>query len=203
LVDVNDKPYEALTAAARAVDPAAIKKGLPRARPDASLGVPPAPADPLGHFTIRVALKDWDRERGFVKPVSEFPVADLYACWDKGAVYLGLYAQDFAEADFYRDKAIPEIDRAEWIICPANDEKAIHARLGPGGPPACDEPAVSIVNLSGVYMNTRNIAALKVPAKLFGKTAFKPGDTIEFGSTFSTHGRADHVEWKGKFTLRN
>jgi hypothetical protein len=113
----------------------AIKKGAKPARPDASLRVPPAPADPLGHFTIRVALKDWDRERGFVKPVSEFPIADLYVCWDKDSVYLGLYAQDFAEVDFYRGKAIPEIDRAEWIVWPGNNGKRIHARLGPGGPP--------------------------------------------------------------------
>jgi hypothetical protein len=50
-------------------------------------------------------------------------------------------------------------------------------------------------------MNTRNIAALKLPAKLFGKRAFKLGDAIEFGSTFFTQGRADRVEWRGKFTL--
>ncbi len=67
----------------------------------------------------------------------------------------------------------------------------------------CDEPAARIVNLSGVYMNTRNIAALELPAKLFGKTGFKPGDTIELGSTFFTHCRADRVEWKWKFTLRD
>jgi hypothetical protein len=201
LVDIHDHPYELLTAAARALDPTAIKKAPHLARPDASLGVPRAPANPLGHFTIRVALKDWDRERGFVKPISELPVADLYICWDKDAVYLGLYAQDFAEVEFYHDKAIPEIDRAEWIIRPGDDKKPIHAQLGPGGPPSCDEPAVRIVNLSGVYMNTRNIAAVKLPAKLFGKTLFKPGDTIEFDSTFFTQARADRVEWKGKFTL--
>jgi len=50
-------------------------------------------------------------------------------------------------------------------------------------------------------MNTRNIAALELPAKLFGKARFKPGDTIELGST--PHCRADRVEWKGKFTLRD
>jgi hypothetical protein len=62
---------------------------------------------------------------------------------------------------------------------------------------------VRIVNLAGEYMNTRNIAAVELPANLFGKTQFKPGDTIEFDSTFFTHCRADRVEWKGKFTLRN
>ncbi|HEV2436768.1 MAG TPA: hypothetical protein VG077_12280 [Verrucomicrobiae bacterium] len=202
LVDIHDQPYEPLTTAAQALDLMAIKSGPQPARPDASLGVPPAPRHPLGHFTIRRTLADWDRERGFVKPVSQFPVADLYVCWDSKAVYLGLYAQDLAEADYYKDKVIPEADRAEWMVSIGGTNQPIHVRLGPGGPPVCDEPTVRIVNLAGEYMNTRNIAALELPATLFGKTKFKPGDTIEFDSTFFTQARADRVEWKGRFTLR-
>jgi hypothetical protein len=148
-------------------------------------------------------LKDWDRERGFVKPVSEFPVADLYICWSKRAIYLGLYGQDFAEADCYRDKIVPAVDRAEWIISPGEPAQAIHVRLGPGAPPSCDDKTVRVVNLSGVYMNTRNIAAMELPAKLFGKKEFGPGDTIEFDSTYFTQCRADRVEWKSRFTLSN
>ena len=201
LVDIHDKSYESLTSSARALDLVAIKSEHHPARPDASLGVPPAPRNPLGQFTIRLALKDWDRERGFVKPVSEFPVADLYVCWDKNAVYLGVYAQDFVEKAYYKNQIVPEVDRAQWIITVGNTNQPIHARLGPGGPPQCDEPDVRIVNLAGEYMNTRNIAAVELPARLFGKTQFKPGDTIEFDSTFFTHCRADRVEWKGRFSL--
>ena len=203
LVDIHDQPYRPLTAAARALDLMAIKSGPHPARADASLGVPPAPRHPLGHFTIRLALKDWDRERGFVKPFSEYPVADLYVSWNRRAVYLGLYAQEIAEADYYRNKIVPEVDHAEWIVSTGETNQPIHARLGPGAPPVCDEPAARIVNLSGEYMNTRNIAALELPAKLFGKTRFKPGDTIEFDSTFFTQCRAERVEWKGRFTLRD
>jgi hypothetical protein len=201
LVDIHDKPYEPLTAAARALDLTTLKHGPPRRRPDASLGVPPAPRDPLGHFTIGLALKDWERERGFVKPASELPVADLYVCWNKQAVYLGLYAQDIAEVNYYRNKMIPEVDRAEWVVSINGATKPIHARLGPGGPAVCDEPAARLVNLSGIYMSTRNIAALELPAKLFGKKRFNRGDAVEFGSTFFTYCRAERVEWKGKFTL--
>ena len=129
-------------------------------------------------------------------------MADLYVCWDKTAVYLGLYAQDFAETDYYRDKIIPECDRAEWIVSPGASGKALHMRLGPGGPAKCDNPAIKLVNLSGVYMNTRNIGAVELPAPLFGKKRFKPGDTVEVASTFFTHCRSDRVEWKGEFTLR-
>ncbi|HTR78136.1 MAG TPA: hypothetical protein VMH39_08495 [Gemmatimonadaceae bacterium] len=202
LVDIHDRPYELLVTEARSLDLTAMKGGPRTARLDASAGVPPAPADPLGHFTIRRALEDWDRERGFVKPVSEYPVADLYLCWDKSAVYLGLYAQDITETTYYRSKTIPEVDRAEWIVLPGVRLKPIHTRLGPGGPATCDDPAVSLVNLSGVYMNTRNIAAVRLPASLFGKAQFKAGDTVELSSTFFTHCRAEQVEWKGTFTLR-
>ena len=203
LVDIHDRPYELLTAAASGLDVAASKGGPHPVRPDASLGVPPAPRHPLGHFTIRLALADWNRERGFVKPVTEFPVADLYVCWNSKAIYLGVYAQDFAEANYYRNGVVPEVDRAEWIVSIGETNQSIHARLGPSGPPICDEPAVRIVNLAGEYMNTRNIAALELPAKLFGRARFKTGDTIEFDSTFFTQARADRVEWKGSFTLRD
>lgn len=203
LVDIHDRPYESLTAAARALDLRAIKGGPHPPRPDAARGVPPAPRHPLDHFTIRLALDDWDRERGFVNPVSEFPVADLYVCWNRKAIYLGLYAQDFVEANYYRDRIVPEADRAEWMVSLGETNQPIQARLGPGGPPICSERAVRLVNLSGEYMNTRNIAAMELPAKLFGKARFKPGDTIELGSTFFTQARAERVEWKGKFTLHN
>ena len=203
LVDIHDQPYEPLTAVAQALDLMAIKSAPHRARLDASSGVPPAPRNPLDHFTIWLALKDWDRERGFVKPDSKFPVADLYVCWNKQAIYLGLYAQDVSETDYYRNKIIPEVDRAEWSVSIGENSKTIHARLGPGGPPVCDEPALRIASLSGAYYsNTRNIAAMELPAKLFGKAEFKPGDTIEFDSVFLTQARAERVEWKGKFSLR-
>jgi hypothetical protein len=116
-------------------------------------------------------------------------------------VYLGLYAQDIAEADYYRNKIIPEMDRAKWIVSNGETNRPIHVRLGPGGPPVCDGPGVRIANLAGEYMSTRNIAAVELPATLFGKKRFKPGDTIEFDSTFFTQARAERVQWQGKFTL--
>lgn len=203
LVDIHDQPYKELTSMARSLDPTAIKNKHRRVRPDASSGIPPAPSDPLGHFTIRVALKDWDRERGFVNSISKFPIADLYVCWDRSAIYLGVYSQDLAEADYYKDGVIPEADRAEWIVSPGVNRAPIHVRLGPGGAPIWDQPDVRVVNLSGVYMNTRNIAAMELPAKLFGKTTFKRGDSIELDSTLFTFARADRVQWQGKFTLRD
>jgi hypothetical protein len=202
LVDIHDRPYEALTTTAAALDLVRLKQQPALARPDASRGVPPAPRDPLTQFESMTALKRWDRERGFVQPVSEFPLADLYVCWDKKAIYLGLYAQDPTEDIGYKDKIVRASDRAEWIVAPGRSINAIRSRIGAGLEPIVDQPAVRLVNLSGLNGNFRNIAGMEIPAKLFGKDRFKTGDAIAFASTFHTHCRAYRVEWKGRFTLR-
>ena len=201
LVDIHDRPYEALTSTAIALDAASLKRQPARPRPDAAQGVPPAPRNPLEHFAPTLALKHWDRERGFVKPASEFPLADLYVCWNKKAIYLGLYAQDVVEDVFYRDKIVRASDRAEWVVSINGFTKPIQGRIGAGLEPVVDEAAVRMVNISGINGNLRNIAAMELPAKLFGKEKFKPGDTVEFASIFFTHCRAYRVEWKGRFTL--
>jgi hypothetical protein len=126
----------------------------------------------------------------------------LYVCWNTNAVYLGLYAQDFGEAVYQGNKTAPEADRAQWVLSIGNGTKPIHVRLGPGGPPQCDEASATIANDSGDYMNTRNIAAIELPAEVFGKKEFRVGDRIKFDSTYFTQARADMVQWKGTFTLR-
>jgi len=202
LVDIHDRPYEALTTIASALDLAGLKKQPAPARPDASQGVPPAPRNPLAQFEPTLALKHWDRERGFVQPVSEDPLADLYVCWNKKAIYLGLYAQDVTEDVFYKDKIVRASDRAEWVVFLGGSNKAIRSRIGAGLEPIVDERTVRLVNISGINGNVRNIACLELPAKLFGKDRFKTGDAIELASTFHTHCRAYRVDWKGRFTLR-
>jgi hypothetical protein len=200
LVDIHDKPYDLLTSTARAIDLAALKSKPMLARPDASQGVPAAPRDPFADFTATLALKHWDRERGFVKPVSEFALADLYICWNQKAVFLGLYSQDIVEEAFYRDKIIPKGDRAEWIVEPSKG-KRIHARIGGGLEPIVNEPSVRIANLSGFNLNVRNIACLELPAKLFGKDRLRAGDVIDLPSTLFTHCRGYRIDWQGRFTL--
>src|SRR5262249_58785339 len=105
-----------------------------------------------------LALKHWDRERGFVKPVSELPLADLYICWNKKAIYLGLYAQDPTEDTFYKDKIVRANDRAEWIVSIGTNR--IRSRIGAGLEPIVDEPAVRLVNISGINGHFRNIACI-------------------------------------------
>ena len=202
LVDIHDRPYEALTKAASALDLVRLKEQHEPARSDASAGVPPAPRNPLAHFEPNLALKHWDRERGFVEPVSEFPLADLYVCWSRQAIYFGLYAQDVTEDAFYKDKIVRASDRAEWIVSLGGSTNSIRSRIGAGLEAIADNPGVRLVNISGINGDFRNIACLEVPAKLFGRDRFKTGDGIEFTSTFLAHCRAYRVEWKAKLTLK-
>jgi hypothetical protein len=201
LVDIHGRPYEAITSTAAAFDLCGTKEQPAQTRLDAAQGVPPAPRKPFERFEPTLALQQWDRERGFVKPASEFPLADLYVCWDKKAIYLGLCAQDVVEDVFYRGKTVLASDRAEWVVTVAGLNKTIRGRIGAGMEPVFDEPSVRAMNLSGLNGNVRNIAVLELPAKLFGKERFKAGDMVGFTSTFFTHCRAYRVEWNGTFRL--
>ena len=201
LVDINDRPYEALTATACSLDLTELKAQPAIKRSDASQGVPPAPRKPFAQFEPNLALKHWDRERGFVPAVSEFPLADLYICWSSKAIYLGLYAQDVTEDICYRDKIIRSSDRAEWLVSVNDSTNSIRSRLGAGLEPIVDNPSVHVLNLSGINGNIRNIACMEIPATLFGKDRFKSGDAIEFSSIFVTHCHIYRTEWKGRFTL--
>ena len=199
LVDIHDRPYEPLTTTASVLNLQHLKKQPRMTRSDASHGVPPAPRNPTEQFQPNLALKHWDRERGFVQPTSEFPMADLYICWKKEAVYLGLYAEDVTEDELYRDKVIRANDRAEWVV--SLDGSSIRSRIGAGLEPVVSEPGIRLVNISGINGNFRNIACMELPAKLFRKDRLKAGDVIEFTSNFFSHRRAYRSEWKGPFTL--
>ena len=201
LVDIDNRTYEALTETAAALNLVRLKEQPVPARPDASQGVPPAPRDPFAQFQPTLALQHWDRERGFVPPVSSEPLADLYLCWNKQALYLGLYAQDVTEDAFYKDKIVRTSERAEWSVSVAGLTNVIRCRLGASLEPIVNETSVRVVNSSGINGNYRNIAGLEIPSRLFGKARLKNGDVIELSSTFFTHCRGYSVEWKGRFTL--
>lgn len=202
LVDIHDQPYEALVGVAAGLDLIGLKSQRQRPRGDASQGVPSAPPEPFAGFQPHRALQEWDRERGYVRPVSKFPLADLYVCWSPAALYLGLYAQDVGEAGGYRDNRVPESDRAEWTVRTGKPGRTIRARIGAGAAAVVSESSVRVVHLSGVELNTRCVAAMAVPASLWGRDAWRAGDRVRFTATFQTHCRVYQTGWEGTFTLR-
>src|SRR5262249_48690324 len=137
----------------------------------------------------------------FVKPSSEFPLADLYVCWTPQALYLGLYALDIIEEAYYRSRSVPKNDRPLWTVA-VPDREPVRARLGGGREPIVSDPTVRLQNLSGLNANVRNVAALELPASRFGRERFQAGDVVQFSSTLLSHGQAYRVEWQGRFTLR-
>jgi hypothetical protein len=200
LVDIHDHPYEETTAMFAALPAEQLKAQLAPARQDTSSGIPPAPNDPFADFTGTRALKHWDRERGFVKPASEFPLGDLYLCWNSQALYLGLHSLDIVEAAYYRSASVPKSDRPLWTVRMGGRE-IVRARIGAGREPLVSDPRVRVENLSGLNLNVRNIAAMELPAKLLGIDQLKAGDTVELDCTLLTHCRAYRMQWKGTFTL--
>ena len=201
LVDVRDRPYEELTGRATSLDLLKLKSAPQQPRADVREGVPRAPNDPFANFKSQTALKHWDRERGFVPAASKFPMADLYVCWDASALYFGLYAVDPVEPEYYRDGRIPEEDRAEWTVSLGGKDKTIRVRLGAGRLPTGMPTGIMITNLSGLRLNVRNIAAMKVPASFLASKELRPGDRLKFSSTLLTHARASRVEWAEELRL--
>jgi predicted Rdx family selenoprotein len=203
LVDVEDRPYQELTAAAAAFDSGAVHTAGRTAPADASAGIPPAPQDPLAHSQPMSALREWDRERGFTPPLSSNPQADLYLCWDQDAVYVGLYAIDIVENTYYRDKRIPEADRAEMTL-QIGSSAPLRLRIGAGRPPAAISPfpaGFAAVDVSGVDHDVRNVALFRLPAALFGKQTLHAGDRIPLACTLHTFARAYQTDWGGAYTL--
>jgi hypothetical protein len=200
LVDINDRPYRGITAAAAAVARVQMKDTPPTRRADASGGVPPAPPAPMADLRPMQILKNWDREGGVVRPTSRSPVADLYLCWAPDAVYLGLYAIDTPEADYYRDKQVPEVDRMEWVVRVQGQPDPIRVRLGAGRGPTLAATGVTVASPSNAG-NVRTMAIMKIPAAMLGRTKLGAGDRLQFTSSLLTHARAYRVDWKGTFGL--
>ncbi len=200
LVDIQDRPYEEVLAVFARTDMTRLRAGVLAARVDASAGVPRAPRDPFANLVPTQALRNWDRDRGFVRPSSEFPVADLYVCWGPKALFLGVYAMDIVEEAYYRSRSVPKADRMLWTV-EINDQAPISARIGSGREGLVSDPAVRLEGLSGLGLDVRTIAILEIPARLLGRPRLRDGDRIDLHSTLLTHGRAYRVEWKGTFTL--
>jgi len=201
LVDIHDRPYDEVCAVFAGTDMTKLRARASGPLPDASAGVPPAPGDPFAHFVPAQALGSWDRQRGFVRPSSEFPVADLYVCWSPKALYLGVYAMDIIEEAYYRSKSVPKEDRMLWTV-QIDTHPPIHARIGAGRDGLASDPGVRLENLSGLGLDVRTIAIIEIPVRLLGRQRLREGDRIDLHATLVTHGRAYRVEWQGGFTLR-
>lgn len=198
LVDVEGRPYQALTSVFTHFAPLTLRAMTPKPRATVMLGVPPAPNDPLAHFKGNEALAHWDRERGFVPAASAAPLADLYLCWNAKSLFVGVVAHDMVESAYYRSAVIPKQDRALLSVS-VNGSEPIQVRLGAGRQPLVNRPEVRVKCLSGFNQSVRTVAALEIPSGLFGGVILKDGSTIDLRCFLDTHFKAARYQWTGSY----
>jgi hypothetical protein len=202
LVDIHNRPYPEVTSVFSRCRLEQLRKTRAPFRNATDSGIPVAPTDPLGRFQPTLALMHWDREHGFLPATTSAPMADLYACWNTNAIYLGLFAFDIVEEAYYRGPWIPKEDRALWTLR-IGDAKPYHVRLGGEREAIPSDLDVRIEHLSGGGLNVKNVAAVELTASRLGRTSFRAGDTIELEATLWSHCRAQRVEWKGIYQLKS
>jgi hypothetical protein len=200
LVDIEGRPYEEVTAAFASLELDQPVNDRSVVAPDATAGVPLAPKDPFANLDPMGALRDWDRDRGFVPAASTAPTGDLYICWSPEAIYLGVYALDVIEADYYRTREIPETDRSRWTVR-VGEGDAISVRLGAGKPHSLSEEGIRVESVWGLSAGVRCIGIIEIPATRLGKSQFEAGDQIQLECSLTTHARAHRMDWRGTYTL--
>jgi hypothetical protein len=194
LVDIHDRPYEELTAAATDLRAEAIHASI-KVEPKESNGpvVLPAPSNPT------TGLRDWNTDRMRIAPEpNPRPFAELYACWDERNVYLAAYVIDFAEKRLYRGETIPPSDRIFWTLDLGPGITPVKAWFGPADQRPITEPPV---DLKVSRVSIRHTALLTLPAASFGKIAFKVGDILPLRVMLRSAGQAAQMSWNQRLQL--
>jgi hypothetical protein len=199
LVDIHDRVYEELTGMFANLDVRRIKSESSAASRILQ-GIPRGPENAFEDFVHFKAIKNWDRDRGFVKPQSNAPLADLSLCWRPNALYLAVHGWDGIESGYYRSRWVPKEDRAVWTVRIGGKEIA-RARIGGGREGLVSNPAVRVESIPVEAESAWMTAAMEVPSKVLGGKELGVGDEIELECTLLGHAGVSRVEWKGKFKL--
>lgn len=195
LVDIDNRPYEYLTAAFAQlhIDKIHSDSSAPVMRNSI---VPPAPRNPME------GLQVWGRARAYVPGRSQSPIADLYVCWCAQRLYLAVYTEEYADAKLYRRGQIPLRDRMTWTIyLPGNisgSRKAVQIRFGPGGPTRIGG---NIVDCHTLNNGIRYTAVIALSPAQWGLSALRSGTALALHTSLTSHGHAECMEWKTTLRL--
>lgn len=187
LVDIHDQPYEELVAAFRSVSVNRVHATaeLP-SRPD-SPRIPRAKGQPLD------GVHTWDTAASWVPPQSEYPVADMYLCWQPSHLFIAVHASDWVDASLYPQAIIP---RDERMQCRLDLRMATEAEctvwFGDNQPTEISNQQIEVQSWN---VATRYTVVLKIPAPLLGKAEIRHGDEIHVKATLYTHSRAEQTAW--------
>lgn len=196
LVDINDKPYEELTAAAININTAEIHA-------QAKNSDQVATEIPKADKNTEAGLLHWNKKTSFVEPLAkvgeEFPFGDLYAVWDDKNLYLSVYALDYVEQRIYARNTIPESERMTWTVNSGIVRNPVVIRFGAGR-----EPNIEGAVLESKFWNTstRSTVIIKVPASYAGRKNWRTGDRINLQAKLESHSRAETMRWNRQLVLQ-
>jgi hypothetical protein len=205
LVDLDDRPYELLTAALARVHARAPE--LHRSGPP-SRGIARANGDwavPRADVARDGLLGEWDLPRhwapGAVADGGVAPFGDLYLAWRPEGLVVGLDMQDDAPgppAPDPRDGArlIVSTERAGGGAASAV-VTGLARRAGEAATPLA---AADAAGLSGAQelRNMRTTAEVLVPASFFGREALRAGDVLDLGVALVLDGGGRALRWPAR-----
>lgn len=199
LVDVENRPYELMTAAATEV-----QGGIPKLR--AGLAPFPTPhADrekriPAAPRRVEEGLQYWDTDAAYLASQNSLPFGDLYATWNAQTLYLAVLASDFIDGGLYAGGKIPASERTTLHLQPTGG-KPIRIRFGPGAPSETEATSDSGVVRRTIGRATTTSLLCAIPAERFGKKAFRSGDVLPLTASLVRHGGVEKMDWQVRLRL--
>lgn len=198
LIDIDNRPYEELTAAAASIRPEVIhaKAVDPPNKGTATVKVPPAEKE------AEKGLRWWNKKNSFIPPAAnvgnDFPFADLYASWNAENLYLAVYAIDFFEPRNYAGEVIPDAERMIWTINLGTNSKPLRIRFDER-----NEVKIGHTKIETRFWttSTRSTMLVKLPAAVIGKSRWKIGDTVNLRAKLASHSRAEVMAWNRNLKL--
>ncbi len=184
IVDTLGRPYEQMVKATQSLNLPALRRVAKDRPAHRDFVVPAACAKPFE------SLKLWPRDAGFVTPSSGVPFADLYASRDSSNLYLGLFAQDYADESLYVGNKMPEGERSFWTFSLSGKSFVVRF-AGDKRKPTCSDSRVKLSVLPGLKYTV--IASVPL--------ALVPRGPIRLVASTSTHSRAETMGWRGMLRL--
>lgn len=193
LVDIHNQPYEELTAAFQSVSVNRLHAEAVDAFKVEHQHIPPAKKQAMEGSHV------WDREASWIPPDSDYPVADLYLCWQTSHLLVAIHGSDWGDGSLYAGQKIPREERMQCrLSLHAAEGAEFTIWFGDTQPTEGSDPRLEFKNWN---VATRYTVILRVPASMLGCAKFQRGDRVQLQAHFFTHSRAEQTTWSRLLTL--
>ncbi len=186
LVDIENRPYKGLVAAARRSLATSKRRN---AEPGRAQGIPfIRPSDGRN-------MQLWNREVAARTQTLGDPRGDAFISWNEQGLYLGFYWNEDVMEPFYRDGRVPDSDLATIKIT-VDSKKEIVATVG-GAQPVKLEGANLLFHKLGV----RNQVVARISPDRLGRGLFAAGQKVSYRIEMETRSRMYPLAWQGEAIL--